>query len=350
MDQKHQFIGKWNNSIARALWVKFSPPFLLLVTIIFMGTVGYAILEKWSLFEGLYMTVITIATVGFHEVHSLSNNGKIFTIFIIFAGIGIGGYAIGNIASFLIGGEARSIFMEGILEKKLAKLKDHIIVLGYGKFGREVVHEIARKKVQMIIIEQDEDRIEQASSEGFQVIHGDGTNETLLEKVGVLRAKGLVAAMSSEADNVFAVLTARVLNPNLTIVSRGEEEESEKKLLRAGANRVILAYRSGGRRMAAVVLQPAILDFLDVIFSGDDLSLELMEIHIKKGSPLVGKKLKDSDIRNETGGALVVGIKSGGGKIIPNPLGNTLLHEEDVLVAMGSPEHLASLEKLAGKR
>ena len=296
------------------------------------------------------MTVITIATVGFHEVHALSKNGKVFTILIIFAGIGIGGYAIGNIASFLVGGEARRIFMEGILEKKLARLKDHVIVLGFGKFGREVVQEVNRKKVQMVIIELNENKVTEAHSLGHQVLQGDGTNEALLEKVGVKQAKGLVAAMSHEADNVYAVLTARVLNPKLTIVSRGESEESEKKLLRAGANRVILAYRSGGRRMAAVVLQPAILDFLDVIFSGDELSLELMEIHIKKGSGLVGKMLKETDIRNETGGALVVGIKGVGSRIIPNPLGTTVLHEEDVLVAMGNPENLDALEKLAGKK
>lgn len=171
--------------------------------------------------------------------------------------------------------------------------------------------------------------------------------EGLLEMVGVRNAKGLVAALSDEADNVFAALTARVLNPSLTIVSRGEEEESEKKMLRAGANRVILPYRIGGRRMAAVVLQPAILDFLDVMFRGDKLALELMEIHMEKGSSLIGKYLSESDIRAKTGGTFIVGIRTASGELVANPDRTAILNQGDVLIAMGSAEQLAKCEKLA---
>lgn len=167
----------WKSSVLRALWVKFSPQFMLVFAVLSIGMVGYAIIERWTLFEGLYMTVITIATVGFHEVHVLSQTGKIFTIFIIFAGIGVGGYAIGNITSFFIGGEARRIFMEGVLEKKLAKLKNHIIILGFGKFGREIAGEVTRKRNQLVIIERDENRVEEARSLGYQVFQGDATSE-----------------------------------------------------------------------------------------------------------------------------------------------------------------------------
>ena len=284
--------------------------------------------------------------VGYEEVHHLTETGRLFTIFIIICGIGTAGYAIGNITSFLIGGEARRIFMEGILEKKLAKLKDHVIVLGFGKFGRIAANEIARKGVPLVIIEKSEEKVQAAKGEGYQALQGDATDEHLMEKIGIMRAKGLVAALSEEADNVFAVLTARVLNPKLIIVSRGEEEESEKKLLRAGANRVILAYRIGGLRMAAVVLQPAIMDFLDVIFCGDELALELMQFPVPKKSPLTGKMLKETDIRTETGGALIVGIKGTDGKLITNPRGSAVIMEGDTIIALGSPEHLELLEKM----
>lgn len=237
--------------------------------------------------------------------------------------------------------------MEGMLDKRLSKLKDHIILLGFGKFGWEVSQEVSRKKTPLIIIEKNEERVRTAADMGYRVLKGSGTDEHLLEKVGVKRAKGLVAAMSDEADNVFAVLTARVLNPGLTIVSRGEEEESEKKLRRAGANRVILPYQIGGRRMAAVVMQPAILDFLDVIFCGDELALELMEVHLVKDSSLVGKTLNDSDIRAKTGGALILGVKSASGELTANPDRFTILHPEDILIAMGSAEQLAKCQELA---
>jgi len=321
---------------------------MLIGAVIAIGSLGYSIIEKWSLFEGLYMTVITIATVGFHEVHALSEQGKLFTIFIIFAGIGVGGYAIGNITSFFIGGEARKIFMETVLEKKLSRLKDHIILLGYGKFGAEIADEVDRKRVPLVIIENDEKKVERAREKGFQAYLGDGTDEQMLEKVGVRRARGMVAALSTEAANVYAVLTGRVLNPDMVIVSRGEEEESEKKMLRAGANRVILAYRSGGRRMAAVVLEPAILDFLDIMFSGDELAVELMSVTLKKDSLLVGKMLKDADLRDETGGVLIVGIKDKSGNITSIPVGTTVLNEGDKLIVMGSNEHIDALKKLTG--
>ena len=233
--------------------------------------------------------------------------------------------------------------MEFMTEKKLSKLKEHVIILGFGKFGRIAAQEIFRRKVHIIVVEQVEAKIKATVDEGYNVILGNATDEHLLEKCGITRAKGLVVALSEEADNVYAVLTARVLNPELVIVTRGEDEESEKKLLRAGANRVILAYKIGGLRMAAVVLQPAIMDFLDVIFCGNELALELMQFEVKQGSSLVGKMLKETSIRSETGGALIVGIKGVSGKLITNPKGSIKIREGDILIALGSPKHLEML-------
>ena len=323
-------------SVIKALWLKFRTQLLMLLFIWLIGTGGYMLIEGWEFLEALYMTVITITTVGFGEIRTMSEAGRVFTIFIVVGGVSVGAYAVGNIASFMIGGEARRIYMENQLENRPSKLKDHVILLGFGKFGHEVAEEVSRRKQKLVIIENREERVEQARNEGYEAIKGDGVDEHLLEKVGVKRARGLVAALSEEADNGFAVLTARVLNPQLTIVTRGEEEESEKKLLRAGANRVILPYRIGGRRMAAVVLQPAILDFLDVIFSGDDLALELMEINLDDKSKLIETKLGDSNIRGETGGALIVGVKKKNGELIPNPDRTTKLTKGDRLVAMVS--------------
>jgi len=303
-------------------------------------------IEGYTPLEALYMTVITIATVGFTEIRPLDDAGRIFTIFIILSGIGAGGYAIGNITSFLIGGEARRIFMEAILENRLSKLNNHIIILGYGKFGRAAAQEIKRKSIPIVIVELKEQRVKLALNEGYEAIQGDASEDHLLEKVGLTRARGVVAALSSEADNVLAVLTARVLNPKLTIVSRGDEEGSEKKLLRAGANRVVLPYEIGGRRMAAIVVEPSIMDFLDIMFSGDELAMELMEFKLQKDSLLTGKTLSESAIRDKTGGALIVGIKGVTGKMITNPKSALILREGDTLIALGSQTSLENLSKL----
>lgn len=332
----------------KTLWIKFSPPLFIIMGILIIGTIGYMVIEDWSFFEGFYMTVITIATVGFTEIRELSQSGRLFTIFVIISGIFAGGYAIGNLTSFLIGGEARRIYMEAVLDKRLSKLKNHVILLGYGKFGRAAADEVSRKMIPLVIIEHSEARIKLAQAEGFEAIQGDATDESLMIKIGIKHARGLVSAVSVEADNVLAVLTARVLNPQLVIVSRGDEEGSERKLLRAGADRVVLPYKIGGRRMAAIVVQPTIVDFLDVMFSGDELALELQEITVHKKSKLTGKTLSESLIRDQTGGALIVGIKSASGTIITNPRGTIVLREGDVLIALGSDNHLQTLKDLAG--
>lgn len=334
-------------SIFRALWRKFAPPLLLGLGILLIGTTGYSIIENWSVFDSVYMTVITIAMVGFSEIHELSHNGRIFTMFIIVAGIGTGGYAIGNLTSFLIGGEARRIFMEGMEERMLARLQNHIVILGYGKFGRAAAKEVRKQGIHVVVIDQSEDRFNLAKREGFNAVFGDATDESLLENVGLGKARGLVAALSEEAANVLAVLTARVLNTDIYIVSRGDEEGSERKLSRAGADRVVLPYKVGGRRMAAMAVQPAVVDFLDVMFSGDELSLELTEMNIDKGSHLIGKTLAESEIREKTGGALIVGIKHTSGEVESNPRGTITLNEGDILIALGKREHLERLKKMA---
>lgn len=335
-------------SIIEPLWRKFAPPFFIVTAILCIGAFGYVILEEYTLLEALYMTVITIATVGFTEIRPLDDAGRVFTIFIILSGIGAGGYAIGNITSFLIGGEARRIFMEAVLENRLSKLNNHIIILGYGKFGRSAAHEIKRKNIPIVVIERVEARMILAKEEGYEAVMGDSTDDHLLEKAGIIRARGVVAALSSEADNVLAVLTARVLNPKLTIVSRGDEEGSEKKLLRAGADRVVLPYEIGGRRMAAIVVEPSIMDFLDIMFSGDELAMELMEFKLKKDSAMIGKSLSESNIRDKTGGALIVGIKGVTGKMITNPKSSLILREGDTLIALGNQVSLDNLAKMAG--
>ena len=334
-------------SIFKALWRKFAPPFYIGLGVLIIGTAGYSMIEDWPVFDSIYMTIITIAMVGFSEIHDLSDGGRIFTIFIIIAGISTGGYAVGNLTSFLIGGEARRIFMEGMQEKFLSKLQNHIVILGYGKFGRAAAKEVRRQGLHVVIIEQSADRAILAKKEGFDAVEGDATDESLLETVGTNQARGLVAALSVEASNVLAVLTTRVLNPDIYIVSRGDEEESERKFLRAGADRVVLPYKVGGRRMAAMAVQPAVVDFLDVMFSGDELAMELMEFKIGKGSPLTGKSLAESEIRDKTGGALIVGIKHASGEVDANPRGTIILSEGDTLIALGRQQHLERLKKMS---
>lgn len=323
-------------------------PLVLLAAVLLLGSIGYSLIEGWSLPDSLYMTVITIATVGFKEVRDLSEAGKFYTIGVILIGVGVVGFSLSNFTAFLVSGQVREMMRAGKMQKQIAKLKNHFIVCGAGKMGYEAVHELVAEGKDVVVVDSDPGKVQKLEEEGIAALSGDATDDDVLRRAGVERARGLLTTLPSDADNVFVSLSARGLNPSLLIIARGAEELSEGKLLRAGANRVILPYQIGGRRMAAILVRPEIVDFLDVMMGKDELSLRMEIVRVGEGSSLSGRSLKESNIRRETGGALVMGLLRKEGELIPNPGRGTVILSGDRLLVLGHADQIQQLEVLAG--
>lgn len=326
---------------------RFIIPVVMLLMVVVVGTLGYVFIEELSLFNSFYMTIITIATVGFREVGEMSQDGRKFTIVLIVLGISIGGYAIASLTSFIVEGHIRSLFKGKKMEKQIFQLKNHIIVCGYGKTGTEIIEELKKSKQRFVVIEKDEHKVEELKEHGELVLFGDATEDEVLEKAGVSNARGLIASLPNDADNVYVVLTAREMHPKLRIIARSIDSHSCKKLMRAGADKVISPYTIAGRRMARLLITPGIVDFLEVMAQSSELELKIEEVMLQKGSLFVNKKLRESNIKAETEGAMVIGIKKGAGEIIINPPGETLLEEKLTLYVIGNNAQIEKLNDLA---
>jgi len=323
----------------------FYAAFLILAVLI-TGIVGYRLIENLSYIDSLYMTVITIATVGFREVVDLSEPGKIFTMIMIFFGIGVGGFAIGNIAAFFVQGHLLDLLKGRQMVKAITGLTNHIIVCGYGKIGKEVCLQLALNNQDFIVIDKDDEKIDDALGLGYLAAVGEATDDDILLKSGIKQARGLISAISDDSANVYLVLTARALNPKLRIIARGIGDASRKKMKLAGADNVVSPFEIGARRMASLLIRPEIVDFVDSFSEAADYGLRLEKLTILKNSTLIGKRLDESYIKRDTKGALIVGIEKKGQGMIINPPGFTVLEEGDNLLSLGSDEQLNLLKKL----
>lgn len=324
---------------------KFKLAVILLTIIILGGVSGYMAIEEWSFLDSLYMTIITISTVGFKEVSELSASGRIFTIVLIISSISILAYGITAISSFILEGHFREIGRRRKMEAKIKKLKNHFIVCGEGKVALQVVEELKRAKAKFVVIAKDIKIFEKYSLPVF--LQGDATNDEVLKHARIEDAKGLVTCLASDTDNLFVTLSARELNPQLKIVAEAREEISQNKMLKAGANNVISPEIIGGIRMASVILRPTVVSFLDVMMRGEkDVTLRLEEVKIPPKSPLAGKSISEAEIRRETG-TLVVAIKDEEtGRIKYNPPSSSVLKEEDILIVLGEEEGINKLSEL----
>ena len=321
--------------------IKFGLGTLLLVII--SGTLGYVLLEGWGFFDSLYMTIISITTTGFQEVHPLDHTGRVLTIVIIISGVITVAYIGGRVAQLLL---ETYLFRRRRMAKKLSTLRNHYIICGFGRMGKKICQELADNNAPFVVVEKDEDEIDFLRNLGFLYVEGDATNDEVLVAAGIKHARGLVAVLPSEAENVFTTLSARVLNPDIFIVSRAVEEETESKLIKAGANRVVKPYEIGGHRMAQVLLRPGVVDFIDIIARGKRIDLNIEEVEVKKGSSLVGQTLAKSPIRN-TLNIIIVAIFSGEGKVIYNPRSNTEIKGGDRLIVIGEEKNIRNLIQLA---
>lgn len=321
----------------------------LIVLVVAFGTAGYMGIEGWNFWDSFYMTIITMTTVGYREIHDLSFEGIIFTIVLIIGGVGTVLYALSTGAKFIIEGELQEIYGRKRLEKKLKDLRGHYIVCGYGRMGKIIARELKHEKLKFAVIEKNEVILDSDEKEEFFIIQGDATKDELLKRVGIERAKCLISVLPTDAENLYVVLSARGLNSDLLIVARAGEEGSEQKLLRAGADRVVSPYHIGGLRMAHSVLKPAVVDFIEFATKSGNIDLQIEEINIQEGSSLVNNSLDQCGIGRDLG-IIIVAIKQLNGEMKFNPTFRTTIEAGDTLIAVGETSKLKILEDMAVKK
>jgi len=313
--------------------------------IILIGTFGYMFIERWNFLDSLYMTIITISTVGYGEIHKMTPRGQIFTMFLIGSGIGIIFYIAGSLAQVIIEGRLREVLGRKKLEQKIKQLKNHYIVCGYGRVGTIICSEIASKSIPFVIIERDPSAIEKVNENGYLYLQGEATDESVLIKAGIERARGLISVLGSDADNVFTIITAKGINPNLRIIARACEEGAVKKLKKVGADKVISPYRTAARRIVQAILRPTISDFMELAVHGHSVEFQMEEIPVGKGSSLTNLTLQESGIRQNLD-VIVIGIRRISGRMIFNPSAKTKIMDGDTLIVLGEVQNLKKLEKL----
>jgi voltage-gated potassium channel len=321
---------------------------LALVLLVSIGTAGYRVLEGFTLLDSLYMTVITITTVGYGELHELSPAGRVFTMLLILGGGGVAAYAVTASAGYLVSGQWRDQWNARRRRKMLDTLNRHVIVCGFGRVGRYVAQDLKSEGIPFVILEKEAERMEQTRRFGYLAMQGNAANEGLLEQAGIRRARGLVAAVDSDAENVYITLTARGLNPDLNIIARANFEESESKLLRAGADRVLLPYSLSGRRMVTMLVRPEVADFLDEVASAGGMELLIEQVKIGKGSKLVGLTLVEAKSRLQLN-VSVLAYKTPGAAANQRPSAETRFVEGMQIFAFGTRDDLRLLLQLSSE-
>ena len=319
--------------------------FIVLGLLVTAGTGGYMAIEGWGLLDALYMTIITLGTVGFREVHELSAIGKIFTMSLIVIGVSVLGYIVGSLAQIMFEGQIQRMIGRKKVEKKIMSLEGHYIICGYGRIGALICKEFAAKPIPFVVIEKYPEAHEKLHNEEYLHIRGDATEDDTLLRAGIKKAKGLISVVTSDTENVYITLTARGLKPDLYILARSGEESSEIKLQRAGANKVISPYVIGGSRMAQAILRPNVVDFIEIATGREHLELQMEEIIIPANSSFIGENLVSSGFRKETG-VIIIGIKKHSGRMVFNPDSHTKLEGHDTLIVLGHPAAILKLEEL----
>ncbi len=317
----------------------------LLIVVTLGGTLGYISIEGWGLLDAFYMTVISLTSVGFGEVHPLSPAGKLFTVLVILGGVAILAVAISYGSRIVLEGQLERIMGRRRMEKEIARLRDHYIICGYGRMGRVISREFLKKPRPFVIVERDPE-IFKSIDPGVLAICGNAEEDVVLKAAGIERARGLVSVVSSDAENVYITLTAAGLRPDLYIVVRAGDEGAEKKLLRAGASKVVCPYAIGGAGIANAILRPAVVDFIELVTRREHLELQMEEVLVAQASPLAGHSILETGLRQKYG-AIVVAIKKGDEHMQFNPAPDHKISAGDRLIVLGAGEKLDEIAKLA---
>lgn len=319
-----------------------------MIVLIFGATIGYMLILHIGFIDALYMTVITVSTVGYREVVDLNEGAKLFTILLIVTSVSLIGYLFSQIFRYLSEGHINEAWRKKKMEKEIANLNQHYVICGAGETGIHVIRSMMRRDVKFIVIENDELQIELLKEMNTLYIFGDATKEETLTEAHVERAKGLITCLAKDADNVFVVLTARGLNKQLKIIARYHDKNSDKKLRRAGANHAVSPDEIGGKKMASIMLNPQVQYFVDNIIDTKNLSFNMEEIQINEGSELIAKQLKDAKI-SEKAGLVVLAIRRANDLFIFNPKADEILSKEDKMLVIGSKKQISILRTMANE-
>ena len=316
----------------------------LFLVILVGGTAGYMLVEGWGPWDAFYMTVITVATVGYREVHTLSFRGEVFTVVLIFGGVGTAFYTATQLAAVIVEGGLHRRFEQRRVTRMLDDLTDHFILCGYGRIGSIIADELRQQGVPFVVIERSPERMQSAMADGWLAVEADASEESVLKRLRIDRARGLITAVGTDAENVYTVLTARELRPDLFIIARMESDEAEHRLRRAGANRVISPYQIGATHMVQTALRPAVVDFVQLATSSGHLDLSMEQVRVRETSGLVGRSIVDAGIRQRFG-VIVVAIRRTEGAMEFNPAPEAVIRAGDELVVLGRPESVKALEE-----
>lgn len=318
---------------------------IFIVAVFLLGIGGYMIIENYSFMEAFYMTAITLTTTGFGEVRPLSDPGRLFTIVMLFMGVGVIAYVLGTSVEFIMGSFSGQLSRRRML-RSIQDLKDHIIICGYGRVGRSAASALLQSGNQVVVIEKKVNPPVDEKHKSIYLLEGDATNDELLQAAGISQASGLLVSTGDDAVNLFIVLSAHALNPDLYIVARSGKPENERKMRQAGANRVVSPHRIGGQHMANIMIRPHVTDFFDVVTLDDGQELWLEEIVLEAGAPIAGQTIGEADIRRKTGVTVVAIVRQKGGSTI-TPRANTELDVGDQLIVLGTREQLTEFQGLA---
>jgi voltage-gated potassium channel len=318
---------------------------ILLAFTIAMGTAGFFWIEHYPVFDAFYMTLITISTVGYGEVHPLSQAGRYFNSFLILFGVSVMFFSVGAITQIVIELELQDPFGKRRSKRMIEQLEKHVIVCGLGRVGRSVAHELQSAGAPFVVIDRNEERVERAMAAGIIAFAADATRDEALRAAGISRAIGLVSALATDADNLFVILSAKSLNPKLNVVTRAAEEEAEEKLRRAGANTVFAPYTITGHRLAQSILRPHVSRFLDFTTQTMGLDVAIEQIQVSAGTEFASKTLREMQLRRELG-IIVLAIRKPGGQMVFNPPADMEMSPGDFLIAMGEVPNLQRLERL----
>ncbi|MFQ5480609.1 MAG: potassium channel family protein [Thermodesulfobacteriota bacterium] len=319
---------------------------LLLFAVVVLGVAGFMSIEGWGFFDSLYMTFITISTVGFSEVFPLTPEGRFLVVILIILGVGTFFYIMTTLSEYAVSGQLEGAFGRRRMKKKIDNLNGHYIVCGFGRVGVQVAMELAEENMPFVVVDEKPENLSSCAARGYLYVEGDATDDETLRDAGILRARGLVTATDSDADNVYISLSARNLKRDIFIVARSNMEKTEFKLLKAGADRVLSPYSIGGKRLASLLLRPAVVDFLDVVMHTRDIELVLEEVLIREDSPFAGLTMGKARNLCEEGANILAILKKDREGIIPNPAKALSIEAGDKLVVVGTRRQLSELEGL----
>ncbi|HEX3015410.1 MAG TPA: potassium channel protein [Desulfobacteria bacterium] len=318
---------------------------LYMLVVIILGSIGFVFLEKLTFFQAVYLTMTTITTVGYGDLTPHTAAGRLLSMLIMVVGAGVALYFAGTVVAIVVEGDLRETFGRRKMYKEIKNLRNHIIICGAGRVGEQIIERLKKEKVEFVVIEKDPEVVESLREAGVLAVSGDATEDAILVNVGIEHARGLITALPEDAQNVFVTLTSKGLNPKIRVVARMDKTESELKLKRAGADKVISPAILGGRRMAISILKPVTCEYVDTLIHGTELEMEFEEVTIAPDSSLAGMTLRDAKIKEEIGAIVLAIVRQD--KVINNPKAAETIIAGDLLIALGAREQLLSLERLA---